>query len=421
VTVKQLKCQALYFHTKNASPDDGSGFNTGCFTTAGNTDADNDLYTNLTCSDVDICSSIVGSNTEISYSYAYNCSRCFAGTPRDTSSNTTGSLFHHLEIGDRDVWDATDDNYHHSPIVMFNGPTVLEVWSNIKIYDNYVHGNSGGNSTTNGMQCNTSASASILNRVYADVYVFNNIFTATVAGDATLGCNGAGIIFANNTIYVSPLSGSGSCINVDLDTSDSTFVNPTAIKNNLCRTASGISARNYQVPYPDRTVYDYNIYAGAGTSNSFTCQTGNVNAFSNIQLLDPFSSGQQICGIEAHGTNPNSGDDSGSAAAVNLNLSTFAPQAGSILTGAGTNLTSLCSTVAELCSDFYGTARPAVGAWDVGAVQASTATVSTLRHRAGLLIWAALLMAVSAGLLSPDIINHPQQIAPPVEHLSKRS
>jgi hypothetical protein len=34
-----------------------------------------------------------------------------------------------------------------------------------------------------------------------------------------------------------------------------------------------------------------------------------------------------------------------------------------------TNLTSLCSTITPLCYDANGVARPASGAWDIGAYQ----------------------------------------------------
>jgi hypothetical protein len=51
----------------------------------------------------------------------------------------------------------------------------------------------------------------------------------------------------------------------------------------------------------------------------------------------------------------------------NPNLSGYLLTSGSPAIGAATNLTSLCSTIAPLCYDAAGNARPATGAWDVGA------------------------------------------------------
>lgn len=147
---------------------------------------------------------------------------------------------------------------------------------------------------------------------------------------------------------------------------------PTSLKNtNGAQQAGAATFENNVVTATPALVYvlsgstlvdfDYNAYG----SNCESMGCGNTWQ-SPLGSTDLFSTWQSYAG-EAHSTYTASGalglDDAG------------APEAGSIVIDGGMNLTSLCSqpNLAALCCDSSAghtrvpTARPATGAWDVGA------------------------------------------------------
>ena len=111
------------------------------------------------------------------------------------------------------------------------------------------------------------------------------------------------------------------------------------------------------------TVSDYNSFFG-GRGYSFN------SLATNGYWCWP-QSGGPVSGCGALGSGPwtNSGFDTHSISANPLLDANYHLQAGSPDIQAGANLTSLCSTIAPLCYDAAGVARPPTGAWDIGAYQ----------------------------------------------------
>jgi hypothetical protein len=103
-------------------------------------------------------------------------------------------------------------------------------------------------------------------------------------------------------------------------------------------------------PGSSNAAFDYNVYGAIGISGNPPWQCGSTGMSTLLTFV-------AACGVDLH-----------SLKVALVSLTTGVPSAGSPLIGAGANLTSLCTgNLASLCSDINGVARPASGAWTVGA------------------------------------------------------
>lgn len=276
----------------------------------------------------------------------------------------SGLYVHDNHFHDMANWDdSTGANANHHDSIHLWGTSGSGGWANTYIYNNTFNGNAGST---------VSPSAGPNAHIYFEYtvgphYIFNNIFT-TVPGTSfpsEIGAfSGVGVTVANNTMYG---YGAEGCKNNGA-TGFTTQADNLLIKNNIFADQYWTAVLKPGVTIiPDGL--DYNVYGntGADCGQGYTFSIAGVadtNSLATWQSHLPAGSGQ-----DAHARQ-------GIKSALNLD-SKGSPQTGSLAVGAGTNLTSLCTgTLAALCMDIRGVARPSTGPWDAGAF--STAAGSSL-------------------------------------------
>jgi hypothetical protein len=224
------------------------------------------------------------------------------------------------------------------------------------VYNNIFDGTMGTNNTA-AIYMEGTSSGNI-----ADMWVANNVIISGSSSDVwyvgLIEANGTNMVIVNNTVIGSSKNGGflNACIGIG---SGSTNV---IIRNNTCQTFNNAIAR-FQTTTTWSAVSNNNYY----NYNTFGV-TYNVGNFS-------FATWQGIVSGDASPpTTPN----------TNPNVQTsspFLPNTGSVLIGAGANLTAMCSqtingiTAPWLCLDINGVARPTGSTpWDVGAAQSTGAS-----------------------------------------------
>jgi len=277
------------------------------------------------------------SNITISGNTIYNIDHGIAlGGPESgaTLSNVTISG---NNIHDYSNWDTSNDEWHHDGVHIWgyndNGSDHI---SGITINNNKFGGCIGQNVTAHVfIEQNAGGDT--------NVTVYNNSFIDTCSGNENDG------MLAVEDSAAAPLIYNNTFIGASTDTcagfGDGSPSNITFVNN----VVSGCGIFMY-VPSPASFAaggLHNNIYAACPGSNCFAYHDGDTNAFSSWQS----ATGQ---------------DASPSAYVSTADLSAAGvPQSGSPVIGAGVNLTSL--SITALDSDITGAARPAVGAWTVGA------------------------------------------------------
>lgn len=234
-------------------------------------------------------------------------------------------------------WDTTADTFHHNGI--HNYMNTASDSLGFYVYNNRSDGDWG--------PCCATASF-LFTEVAppANYYVWNNIVIQSCnnntepANQSYTVNSGAGPKFYNNSFF-GCASTSGNVDAADL------YGTGLAWENNAVQ---GYGQYIHVGPGFTDTVFDYNVYGPIGISGNPPWQC----ASSGLISLLTFGA---ACGVDLH-----------SLKVTLVSLTTGAPSAGSPLIGAGANLTSLCTgNLASLCSDINGVARPASGAWTVGA------------------------------------------------------
>ena len=351
VTIRNLWIKDLYVRVANTSG--GDGFDSAAITGTNATDilVEYSKFTNVK-QGFGVAFNTAGQNWESSHNYFFAVE-----VPNVLATVTNGAvwtkaLIHDCDFaGGVDQWDDPAQNsFHHDGMLHFwaqDGNQTAHI-NGVKVYNNYLHGVWGNDasyfSSTNGSHITTYVYPE---QTGGDISIFNNVFDLT-AGDVRYQSPDNGIIFCKSVnsptmtcrIYNNTFIGhaGNSTYNVVVGT-DSGGGN--IIKNNLML-AQGLAYYWGGGSDTGNTV-DYNVYYQIGTSG------WNFNSFADWQSKGP----------DAHSKN-----------GLNPSLdSSFKPQSGSSAIGAGVNLTSLGIT--ELNSDKSGTARPASGAWDIGAYQSS--------------------------------------------------
>jgi hypothetical protein len=268
-------------------------------------------------------------------------------------------IFHNNTVYGYANWDTGNDTYHHDGIHCFTSETDGSAAhiTLLAIYDNYFKGPIGKNATAHVfIEGGAGSGSTPCADETSGIAIYNNVAVGDQADpDGLFGLfsgnytaeHGGGVY--NNTLISTAGSEVGVCFSANSDTSGMTF------ENNAVSGCNQLMETDH-IPFKP----DYNQYAEGG-GNAFVCN-GNFNSPAQ------FSSWQSCVKGDRHSEYKSS-----------LKLSSDDQiQAGSPLIDKGTNLTSLCTgPLAKLCSDYAGNARPATGAWTVGAE--STAT-SGVRH-----------------------------------------
>ena len=255
-----------------------------------------------------------------------------------------GNHFH-----DMANWDTSSDSYHHDGVHVFTDNGAV---SGAMEYNNLFDGDMGNNVTA---WVYDEASVSS----FTGLVEFNNVaYVATgrnsccgVMGLYSDGGPGNGNIFVNNTIIgpgFTPGTGSGSIVKAGQ--TNATY------KNNFlacCQNEIGVdSGATFASGGLSNNVYEDVATDYGGGGSTFNWMGNFTNSFSTWVS----SSGE-------------TGARFGTLSAIIANATTGIPGSGSMLCGAGANLTSL--GIPALDVDIRGNPRPSSGAWDSGAFSCS--------------------------------------------------
>ncbi|MDR3559373.1 MAG: choice-of-anchor Q domain-containing protein, partial [Candidatus Pacebacteria bacterium] len=350
-------------------------------------------------------SSATQSNINLYNNTVYNCNWGVQaiGGGSNTLSNNVNIYSNDITIGAN--WLTTSGVYHSNGSYCFyvSGASV----SNLNFYDNYVHGpsNPPGSWTASGFFWVSVDPGGLA----SGIAVYNNLMVGVSGNPANeyVGAAGTDAIVANNTIIgyqngawgISVGCPSGTCATVEnnivADTSIGLSFYGTNYKavfhsNNNDLYNNSTLAIDYRIPedltYTDTTARDaywstnYPILVNdktlilVGTQEKLWQGSTNPNSYNSAQWTNWQDTPVYYTALSSwqadQGGCPNSYNDCASVAG-NPNLSaSHVPNLDSLLIGAGANLTSLGITA--LNSDATGAARPATGAWDIGAYQYQT-------------------------------------------------
>jgi hypothetical protein len=245
-------------------------------------------------------------------------------------------------------WDC-GGSCHHDGIHCYtvNGGVANHYGSGIYIYNNRFDGTVGTDNTSwLFMEGGTGPSSTPCADSTSPIYIFNNYFHPSdhpTNNGVVTASTGRLFFYNNTTVGYSDTTGYA----FDCCSSNNGL---GAAENNIWSTVDHQGGMETS----DFNPIDYNIYADMrGVMMApFTCNGTGTTSFSAYQAA---------CG-EVHGKSVSTAD---------LN-SDGSLQANSPAIGAGVNLTPLCTGyLVPLCSDINGNPRPASGAWDAGAFQAS--------------------------------------------------
>jgi hypothetical protein len=260
--------------------------------------------------------------------------------------------FHDNACHDPANWDTTSDGFHHNCLHNYMNTPADSLALNF--YNNYSFGNWG-------TCCTTATLIFTESDAPANFSVFNNVDVQACDGETapSLEVGGTIALIANNTLIGCP----------------TTQQNTEALQ--IVRMGSSQTVRNNVIQgYGQHVVsqsqgaafatFDYDIYGPVGKSGN------SAWACNNAELSPNTFAGWQAspCAGDPHGQNP-----------ANLGVNaTGQPQAGSMLVGAGTNLTANCAALPALCSTtsmgntIAPVARTKTGAWTPGAFAAAGVT-----------------------------------------------
>jgi hypothetical protein len=316
--IQGLTVANLYVHTNNVA--DSGAQDTYCFYVLGS--ATNVTIQGNVCHDTKAGMLYAYRTGDSNFTFAnnqvYNADHGMFIGNAGSGSTLTGLYIYGNSLHDGGNWDDTAQNNHHDGIHTwaFNSSTL----SNEYIYNNYCYGNWGADTfdmnSCSFHEVNTGG-------VQNGAYIFNNVFTTTnCPNNGYITYEGNNLAAYNNTI-IGPKT---SCsIGIQYYGSGNIF------ENNIVSTLTM-------------------DFLNAGGS----IQTQDYNDSYNV-------SSRNSAGAHSITSNPN------------LN-SSYQPQAGSPVIGAGLSLTSL--NIAALDGDKSGVSRSASGAWDIGAYTSSGAAPS---------------------------------------------
>ncbi len=287
-----------------------------------------------------------------------------------TASNVYiyGNYFH-----DYANWDTTSCTYHVEGIHASGpGAAPFPTLTSVYTYNNQLGGGSTGACLFAELywspNTGTAGSAALINNSWA----FNNILV--VNGNATgedVSISGNGNELANNTIVnlssTAPQGAGLTWANISQNTGYTFKAYNNAVSGFL-------NLNNSDDNTTTNISLDYQAYANASGGNCYTFVSGLTCNWTTYQA----NGVEDQHAVAALGTStPNCCQGT-----IGISTTTWVPQSGSIVIGAGENLTSICSGqsnpgLGALCSDAAGVARPTTGAWDIGAYQYASAPTTT--------------------------------------------
>jgi hypothetical protein len=351
VVVENLRCSDLYV---DASTSDGGGEDTYGIDVW---NASNLSIKNNTIHDMKWAirnSFNIGntySNVSVSGNNIYNMDHGYFMTDSDSggSATLTGLYIYGNTFGSMTNWDNSNDNNHHDWIHLATNSTGTH-FSQIYAYNNTGKGDVGYNANA-GFFGDPSAPAAI-----SAVYFYNNVYYNTSSShcwaDGFISWIAGSLTAVNNTF----LSNDSSCVNNGNS-------NPGDNGVDWDSGSSGLTLENNIM----QTMDDNFVYAAGGTSistiNDNDYYAGGGWTWMNDGNTDALSTWRGWC------------DCDGNSITGNPNLtSSYIPQSGSPVAGAGVNLYNMCSGqstpgLGPLCSDLAGNARPSSGGWAIGAYQ----------------------------------------------------
>ena len=366
VEIKNLQVGPIYTHTQ----DDGGGQNTvGIY--ANNANAlkiDNnkihDAYQTINAGYGG--ASLVTSTTIFSNTIDHACHFIQIGDA-NTNSIASGYVIHDNTMGPHQTeWAESGGGCHSDGIVIsaFNSGSVL---SNTTIYNNVIQSDMC-NATTPDPNFNCTAWI-FMTGDFSGANIFNNVLVATVAtysGYESLlriapnsysGATQTNFNILNNTFVGNNSTQSCDCAAIKSDGNESGFLS----QNNIFIHISP------NTTYLNEASTLATVYSGGIDRNDYYDVSKIGDDFANSQnyywanpvLWRQPNSTNSFPGYDQNGSNSNPSLGSG-----------YIPQSGSAAIGLGANLTSLCSgSLAPLCTDAAGNARPSTGNWDAGAYQ----------------------------------------------------
>lgn len=301
----------------------------------------------------------------------------------------TTSTFHDNYVHDPVAWDTAADSYHHDGIhIAMQGGGGTNIFTNSLIYNNKFSGNWGSHFTSQiyGQGGTTEGGGGTI----SNVAFYNNVHIMT---GATIPSNGlfnfaqgatGYYYFVNNTMV-----GSGATSSTHECFSYGGALGFTLQNNGLVNCGwfiypQGGSGGGFG--FPTITAWDHNIYEGIMRSGWLWGSTTSTS----------FLAWQNACQITFAGC-----DATGSSylSSVDVSTTTGVPNVGSTFLGAGTNLTSLASTLPGITSSTSAgnTVTPVVRPtgstpWDIGAFFSSSSSGSVT--------------------LTPSSYSYPSTIAP---------
>jgi hypothetical protein len=262
-------------------------------------------------------------------------------------------------------WNTSNGTYHVEGIhTSGTGP----VFNNLYIYNNYFGPNEGANLFSQVyLSPNTGSpgSPAFVNQSY----VFNNVchFTQTGPICITVGGGNGNAVYNNTMIADSVDNNNPTGLNWSNISQNGSYT--FTFKNNASQGFYSMVNNDMNGAEGPGITADYNVYAACtdpygGCLNAFV--QGGTSTWPTYQTNSFL---QEKNSVPAALTPPNKC----CAGTLGLNSSTYVPQSGSVVIGAATNLSSLCTgNLVTLCSDAAGNPRPTSGNWDAGAYESGS-------------------------------------------------
>lgn len=342
VTIENLTIANLYVHTSNLSDENGQDTyaiwiaNGNNLTVTGNTihdtkwgitsEFDTNSYSNLIVSDNDI----------------YNIDHGIFHNAGSSSGGQSDTRIFGNTIHDFANWDDTADDNHHDGIhINANAGSSL---SGIQIYNNYIYGDPGINGNT---------------------FIFSYPDPGTITSPIQIFNN----IFADNSSTHLTADGFVALINVSGTIVNNTFMNPAG------GSAGGSQPVGVDIYTGGTNTVENNIFSDLTEPLRFGA-AGMVSNYNDFYGVPTNGGWEQPFGTYysslASWTAATGNDAASSTSNPSLN-SSYVPQSGSPVIGAGVNLSTTCSGqpnpgLGALCYNFNGVARPSSGAWNDGAM-----------------------------------------------------
>lgn len=287
-------------------------------------------------------------NWNISNSEMFNDSHMAAwgGGPPSPTNSLNGATFTGNYCHDMSNWDTTSDAWHANCLHVYTGGAGSS-YTNLTVNNNIAGGHSGADMTAQFFLEAQGGPASNVN-------VFNNLMYVTggMVGGARLlllnDCTPTANCNVLNNTFEGSSSSNGTCQYIGGNGGTTTKMN--LVENNAVDDCFGVA----QSELSTYVTIDWNRYAP--TTNNFIV-TGNTFVLYNS-------------GSPSWVSSTGEGTHSANVASLGISGTTFMPLTGSTLIGNGNNLTAQCTgALTALCADLAGIARPASGAWDIGAYQ----------------------------------------------------